>query len=141
MDLAIIIDRLKNRLTGFKMIGGAADLDAIGSGVVPKPSCYVVPASESAEDIDLVGGVFEQRITVGFSVILASANQRDATGHAALHGLDPLRRQIKSALNGWTPQHETGEPVCFTSGALLRFDDGLLWWGDDYRVVTYERTV
>ena len=27
----------------------------------------------------------------------------------------------------------------FDGGALVRFDDGLLWWLDEYHVLTYER--
>lgn len=138
MELAPIVARLEDQLTGFKKIGGAADLEAIGNGVVPTPSCYVVMTRETASDIDLVGG-FEQAITVGFGVVIAVANRFDATGGAAIDVLDALRKQIKAALNRWVPDPTSGEAVRFDSGALVRFDDGLLWWLDEYRVLTYER--
>lgn len=138
MELAPIVARLENQLTAFKKIGGAADLEAIGNGVVPTPSCYVVMTRETASDIDLVGG-FEQAITVGFGVVIAVANRFDATGGAAIDVLDALRKQIKAALNRWVPDPTNGEAVRFDAGALVRFDDGLLWWLDEYRVLTYER--
>ena len=138
MELAPIVARLEAQLEGFKKIGGAADLEAIGNGVVITPSCYVVPTRETASDIDLVGG-FEQAITVNFGVVIAVANLRDATGGAAIDVLDALRKQIKAALNRWIPDPTNGEVVRFESGALVRFDDGLLWWLDEYRVLTYER--
>ena len=138
MEIAPIVARLEAQLTGFKKIGGAADLEAIGNGVVTTPSCYVIPTRETASDIDLVGG-FEQAITVGFSVVIAVSNLRDATGGAAIDVLDALRKQIKSALHRWVPDPTNGEAVRFDSGALVRFDDGLLWWLDEYRVLTYER--
>ena len=138
MELAPIVARLEAPLEGFKKIGGAADLEAIGNGVVTTPSCYVIPTRETASDIDLVGG-FEQAITVGFSVVIAVSNLRDATGGAAIDVLDALRKQIKSALHRWVPDPTNGEAVRFDSGALVRFDDGLLWWLDEYRVLTYER--
>mgnify|MGYP000358373955 CR=1 FL=1 len=95
MELAPIVARLESQLSGFKKIGGAADLEAIGNGVVPTPSCYVVMTRETARDIDLVGG-YEQAITVGFGVVIAVANRFDATGGAAIDVLDALRKQIKA---------------------------------------------
>ena len=138
MELAPIVARLESQLSGFKKIGGAADLEAVGNGVVPTPSCYVVMTRETASDIDLVGG-YEQAITVGFGVVIAVANRFDATGGAAIDVLDALRKQIKAALNRWVPDPTTGEVVRFDAGALVRFDDGLLWWLDEYHVLTYER--
>ncbi len=143
MDLTPILARLEDQLMGqpggFKKIGGAADLEAIGNGVVPTPACFVVPMRESADD-NATFGQFEQRVTVGFSVVLAASNRRDATGAAALAGLEPLRRQIKAAIVGWAPEADFGEPVHFSGGSLLSFADGLLWWADEFRVVTYERS-
>ncbi len=139
MELAPILARLEAQLEGFKKIGGAADLDAIGNGVVPAPSCFILSTSERAED-NATFGRFEQRVTLGFSVILAAANRRDATGAAAMGDLAPLRRQVKAALIGWAPDPALGEPVHFSGGQLLRFDDGLLWWADEYYVLTYERS-
>ncbi len=139
MDLSPILDRLKSQLTGFKAIGSAADLEAIGHGVIPIPSCYLVPMSESAEDNDLLGG-YEQRLSVGFSVILATSNRRDAVGAAALADLEALRSMIRVALVGWPPEPALGEPVRYLSGSLLRFDDGLLWWADEFRVTSYLRS-
>lgn len=138
MDLAPVLTRLKSQLVGFKLIGSGADLEAIGNGFVPNPSCYLVPTSESAED-NLLIGAFEQRLTVGFSIILAVANQSDVTGAAALVDLQTLRQQIKASIVAWAPDPVIGEPVHFASGSLLRFGDGLLWWADEFRVVTYER--
>ena len=138
MELSPIVARLESQLSGFKKIGGAADLEAIGNGVVPTPSCYVVMTRETASDIDLVGG-YEQAITVGFGVVIAVANRFDATGGAAIDVLDALRKQIKAALNRWVPDPTNGEVVRFDGGALVRFDDGLLWWLDEYHVLTYER--
>lgn len=140
MDLSPVLARLKSQLTGFVLVGSAADLDAVGNGVVAAPSCFLLKLSESAEDSQLLG-VVDQRLTVGFSVIVVSANLRDATGAAAVAGLEALRAQIRTALLGWVPDPAVGEPVRFSSGALLRFDDAKLWWADEFRVTTYLRSV
>lgn len=136
MDLDPIIARLAGQLTGFKVVGGAADLDAILRGPVPTPSAYVIPMTEAAPPNELIGA-FEQAVTVNFGVLLAFANRRDASGAAAVSGLKALRDQIAAALLGWVPDAANGEPVNFTGGRLLRFDEGLLWWADEFRVKTY----
>ena len=138
MDLIPIEQRLKSLVAAFKKVGGAADLDAIGTGVIPTPSAYVIPARDAATDIELLGG-FEQDIDNHFTVVLAIANRRDATGAAALGSLETIRKAVKAAMNGWCPDATNGEQVRFVSGAILRFDDGLLWWADEYRVKTFER--
>ena len=138
MDLSPILARLKIKLTGFKKVGSSADLDAIGNGVVPVPSCYLIPRSESAEDSELIGG-FEQTQVVGFSVILVAANLTDPTGAAALAGLEALRNKIKGALLAWAPEPEIGEPIRFSSGELIKFENSRLWWADEFRVTTYLR--
>jgi hypothetical protein len=138
MDLSLILTRLKGQLTGFKEVGNAADLDALIDSVVPTPSAYLMPISESAEDNELIGG-FQQRLTIGFWVVLAISNLRDTTGAAAINELTVQRTKVKAALLGWAPEPAIGEPVRFSVGHLLRFKDGVLWWVDEFRVTTYER--
>lgn len=138
MDVSTVVSRLKEKLNGFKLIGGVADLDASSKGVIVTPACFVLPTRESAVDIDQVGA-FEQALTIGFGIAIAVSSRRDPVGAAALDYLDDLRKQIKAALNAWVPQPENGEPVRFESGSLVRFEDGVIWWLDEYRVVTYER--
>ena len=138
MDLGPIEQRLKAMVPALKKVGDAIDLDAIRTGVVPTPSAFVLPARDSATDIELLGG-FEQDIDNHFTVVLAISNKRDSRGSAALKSLEPIRRAVKTAMNGWVLDSANGEQVRFVSGNILRFDDGLLWWADEYRVKSYER--
>lgn len=139
MDLAPIIARLRDETSGFKVVGGAADLDAIGNGVVPAPAAYVIPISESAAPNDIAGG-FAQQVAVMFGVVVIASNLSDATGAAAMGGLEARRAAVRGALLGWVPDATNGATVSFSGGRLLRFGDGLLWWGDDFLVNTYLRT-
>ncbi len=139
MNLSPILERLKSQLVGFKEIGSAADLEAVSSTRVPVPSCYLLLLSDSADE-NITMGAFEQRVTVNFAVILVASNRRDAAGAAAMNELEPLRAQIKAALIGWAPEPLTGEPVNFSAGRLLQFEDGLLWWAEEFRVRTYLRS-
>lgn len=139
MDLDLVIDRLKATMSGFKAIGGAADLGAAMGGAVTAPAAYVIPLADSAQPSQLIG-VHEQLVTQAFGVILVVSNRRDATGAAALGELAPLRTQVRAALAGWAPTAE-GLPVQMTGGRLLSLDgDGRLWWSDEFTLQTYYRS-
>lgn len=139
MDLTLITTRLRSTLTGFKAIGGAADLDAAIEGAVATPSAFVIPLAESAKPGGLLG-VHDQCIAVAFGVVLVVANLRDARGDAAMQDLTPLRMQVRQALAGWTPVPADGEPVQMAGGRLLRLAESRLWWSDEFTVETYFRS-
>ncbi|SDI53795.1 phage tail terminator protein [Propionivibrio dicarboxylicus] len=132
-----VVARLKAATTGFNKIGGAADLDAIGKKVVT-PGAYVIPMTESGTEGELLG-VTEQEIDIGFGVFTVVSNLSDVAGAAAIGGLQARRDAIKSALIGWVPNPAEGHPVYFTSGRLMRWDDGILWWLDEFQVASYWR--
>ena len=139
MDIDLIIARLTATLTGFKAIGGAADLDAAIGGAVAVPAAFVIPLADSAQPSRMVG-VHEQLIDQAFGVVLVAANRRDTTGAAALAELKALRLQVRAALAGWAPTPE-GLPVQISGGRLLRLDgDGRLWWSDEFTLQTYYRS-
>ncbi|MBS0507598.1 MAG: hypothetical protein JSR53_09490 [Proteobacteria bacterium] len=140
MDLEPIIARLKGAATGLKAIGGAADLDAALAGVVPVPSAFVIPISDSASALESTGA-YDEWDWCEFGVILAVASLQGARGEAALGALVPMRRQVRAALSGWAPDQDTGEPVQKTRGHLLRLDgDGRLWWMDQFRWKSFYRS-
>ncbi|MEO8120461.1 MAG: hypothetical protein ABI606_14235, partial [Rhodoferax sp.] len=63
------------------------------------------------------------------------------TGAPGVLDLAALRRQVKSALIGWVPDTETGEPVLFLGGQLVQFEgDGRLWWSDEFHLKSYYRS-
>lgn len=134
MDLTPIIVRLKEQLAGFVLVGAAADLDiAIGTLTTP-PAAFVLPLEDTAQPNDRLG-VHHQLVTQRFAVVLVLSNLRDATGAAAAAELAVRRRALRDALAGWMPDAATGEPVNFTGGRLLQFEDQLLWWRDEWSLV------
>lgn len=137
MDLSAIEDRLNAQLTGLKHVGTSADLDAAIDGNVQAPSAYVLPLTDAATDMDTTGGT-NQRIVERFGVVQVVSNRRDAKGAAALSELKTLRLALRTALVGWVPDAQTGEPVHFRAGRLLRLDgNGRLWWIDEFELITY----
>ncbi len=137
MDLSLIVDHLRARLSDLRSVGTSADLDAAIEGAPALPAAFVLPLAESAVDMGLIGQT-GQRIAQAFGVLHVVSNKRDAQGGAALEALTPHRRALRAALVGWVVDAATGEPVTFTGGRLLRLDgDGRLWWIDEFELTTY----
>ena len=138
MDTGPIIDHLKGQLAGFRKVGGAADLAAIGGGAPPAPAAYVLPATELPGDSEVATTTI-QRVVAVFSVVLAVSNKSNAEGEAAVRDLEPRRDQLKAALLGWAPAAGFG-PVSFAGGRLVSFDDAVLFWMDDFKTYYYLRS-
>lgn len=140
MKLPLAIARLKDRASLFKSHGGAADLDAAMQGRLPLlPALFVMPLADRAE-LSQNTGVHSQYITRAFAVVQVLDNRNDATGKNALNVLDDFNAQVRDVLVGWVPDPDVGEPVQFTGGRVLRFDDGRLWWSDEFQVSGYYRS-
>ncbi|MCU0963537.1 MAG: Gp37 family protein [Burkholderiaceae bacterium] len=132
MDVSAIITRLRDQLSGFVAIGGAAELDAAIENTPGTPAAYVLPLAETGAEPDLLG-IYRQRLTHEFAVVLVLGNLRDPLGAAASIDLASKRGAVRAALAGWAPNAD-GEPVIFSGGALLMFQEQRLWWRDEFRV-------
>lgn len=137
MDLSLITARLKAQLTGLRSIGLSAELDAAVGGVVAVPAAFVLPLADSASDLGMSGST-GQRVVQAFSVVHVVSNRRDAQGSAAMADLHTHRLALRTALVGWVPDADNGEPVTYTGGHLLKMDgDGRLWWSDEFQLTTF----
>ena len=137
LDLTPVIARLQATLTGFKSIGGSAELDAVIDLKPATPAAFVLPLAESAVHTDLTGGT-HQRISQRFGVLLCVSNVRDPKGAQALTDLATLRTQLRTALVGWIADAATQEPAHFVAGRTLKMDgDGRLWWLDEFEMTIY----
>lgn len=140
MKLSLAIARLKDQARLFKSHGGAADLDAAMQGRLPLlPALFVMPLADRAE-LSKNTGVHSQYITRAFAVVQVLDNRNDATGKNALNVLDDFNAQVRDLMVGWVPDSAVGEPVQFTGGRVLRFEDGRLWWSDEFQVSGYYRS-
>lgn len=138
MDLAPVLARLKSQLTGFCKIGGAADLAALGNGLVPTPALFLFPAEEQAAAPEFAGDNIA-RVAVSFSIVLAVSNKASAQGEGALGGLEAYRDQVKAALHGWVPAAGY-DLVSFSGGRLMPFDNATLFWMDDFKTAYFMRS-
>lgn len=140
MQLSLVIARLNDRTPSFKKGGGAADLDAALKGKLHNlPAWFVMPLTEAAQPSRRTG-VHSQYITRAFAVVQVLSNVRDMVGNSALVELDDAKEEVRAALIGWVPDPEVGEPVQFTGGRVLKFEDGRLWWSDEFQVSGFYRS-
>ncbi|MFM2056043.1 MAG: hypothetical protein RLY71_428 [Pseudomonadota bacterium] len=139
MDLDPIITRLRAQLANVKSVGGAAELGAALDNTPAVPAVYVVPLAERALPPERLGP-HQQQIDQTFGTLLVVANRRDATGAASLVDLKALRGQVRAALMGFVPVPAEGEPCAYVGGRLLKWDDGRLWWSDEWQVATLWRS-
>lgn len=137
MLLSELQTRVKDQLPGLRQVGTSADVVSAMAGAVTAPAAFVVPMGEDGRDIGLLSTT-SQAVAQSFGVLHVVSNRRDAKVGAALDDLEALRAALKAALIGWVPDAATGEPVSFTSGKLLKFDDeGRLWWMDEFNLNSY----
>ncbi|NRT54802.1 phage tail terminator protein [Sphaerotilus uruguayifluvii] len=134
MDLTPVITRLRQWCPAgtFRQIGGAAELDAAISSAPVTPSAFVMPLADRADD-PYLASYHLQHVMRHFAIVLCVANRADATGEAAASELASRRSAVAMALLGWAPDESTGDPIAYSSGRVLRFADGRLWWSDEYR--------
>lgn len=134
MDISPIVTRLKSQLSGFKIIGGAADLEAIDSSPSPisTPAAYVIPLEETATDSSLLGtDSYRMDVFMRFGVVLVVSNLKDAVGAAALDALTPKREAVQAALLKFIVAQNANE-IRFLSGSLLQFNQQKLCWLDSF---------
>lgn len=132
LALAPIIERLKVSVAALKHVGGAAEFEIAAKAVPALPAAFVLPSRETGGINEHMAQLVEQEIACEFAVLLAVRNLADSTAEAAHESLRPIRIAVRTALLNWQPDSES--IGCeFVNGALLDFQNGVLWWHDFYR--------
>lgn len=127
MDLAPVVALLK-QTPGVRSCGGAAALDAAEGGRITTPALFVVPNSERVVDEGLDD---EGLLRVVFTVVFVVANQADQSGGAAQQDLEVLRQAVHGLIRSLVlPRAQT--PPQFSSGSVVLFSEGRLWWADEF---------
>lgn len=141
MNLAPIIERIRDECPLFLLVGGAAAFErATTEGLTTVPAAFVLPARERAAPSPFMDRTVEQMVDFSFSVAVAVRNLSDSTGAAAVDELEFIRAPLRDALLGWPPAD--GYNGCeFDTGDFLAFMNGVLWWGDVYRTANVIRSV
>lgn len=138
LSLAPVIERIRAEASGFREIGGAAEIGRAMQDLRIWPAAWVLPLAETAEPSPYADPILDQRVRVRFCVLLAARDVAWRQGEA-LTELGRARSEILRALLPWAhpdagsaPVHERGSLVSEAAPS------GLLVWRDDY-VLTHHR--
>ncbi|WP_336958749.1 phage tail terminator protein [Sphingobium aquiterrae] len=117
-----IVERLQ--AAGCKSVEGVVEF--ADRTIEPRalPAHFVVPTNESAAP-NRMTGVVDQKITVGFTIMLAIAAGR-STG-AISEALKTEGDRIKAAIVGWKHPGATG-PTEYAGGQLVSTDARVIAW-------------
>ncbi len=134
LDTTLIEDRLREVVSEFEVVGGAADYAAVRElRGFRTPSAFVVAAQErgvpesGASQTRRTG---RQQAETTFGVILALRNYRDPHGQAVTSEARPLIGVVRSALMGWTPGERIMRPVMWQQGDVLDYDMNTMLWAE-----------
>lgn len=126
-----IIARLQSEVAALKRVAGSAEIAQAAEDLKQAPAAFVVPNSERPTGSNTGTMVTSQLNTVRFGVVIAVQNLRDPRGEKAQADLLTLRTTIMTALHGWQP-HVDFDPIEFGGGNLLKLDNQVLWWQDNF---------
>ena len=134
----LIEQRIKDEVTAFSEVAGAANLENIMTGRISSPGCYIFKERSQPQGGDLIGATM-QRVILRYAIVIIVKNVRDARGSDAADESDLLQEAIRTALLGWQPCPEA-DPMEYADGALVSFDNGFFIWRDTYQTYQFIRS-
>lgn len=131
MNVAPVVDRLRDRCPALKLVGGAAQFERAAQALAALPAAFVIVAKETARPNEHMAQIVQQQVAATFAVLIATRNLADGEGAAALETLEPVRESIRAALLAWPPFADA-DGCEYQMGELQLFANGTLWWADYY---------
>ena len=121
---APMLDRVR-QVAGIRKTLGAADFALIQKPQVT-PTVWVLPLGIEVEPGDVI-----DTETESYLIVTADRSVHDPTGEKALNQALMVSANIRAVLDGWQPD-QCSEPVRYVRGGVENFDDGVIWWADEY---------
>ena len=134
LDTTLIEARIRDVVSQFEVVGGAADYAAVQDlRGFRTPSAFVVACQEkrvpeASEGQRRISG--KQQVETTFGVVLALRNYRDPRGEAVNTDARPLIGAVRDALMGWTPGAGIMRPIAWQQGDVLDYDANTLLWAE-----------
>lgn len=129
LDIAAIIDRLKDNAPSLGRVDTAIDLDALmASKPQPhgKPLAAVIAMGLRGGAVEVMTGAFVQDVQIAFAVILTIPSHGDRAGKDAAPDVLALFAEVCAALCGWGPEDAPGAitlgramPIVTKPGAIV----------------------
>lgn len=136
-----MLDAIESRLESIseiKSVDGAVALAAVmKSGKAPNrtPAVYVVPIRETPIQNNRTTGPAFQKVVEQIAIVIVIKKANDKTGNRANGDLKKVRDEIRDRIFGFSIAEY--EPVELGPSGLLSFEDGVLWWQDEFLTARY----
>lgn len=134
--IPILIDRLDDPGTPFRVVEGAAGLAAIEKRRSRTPAAFVMVAEEVSAANERVNGPVLQRLETDVAVVLVLENLGDPRGGGAAQDIEALKGFVRQKLIGFQPDG-VAEPMEHVSGELLKVRGGAVWAEERFSAVRY----
>ena len=128
---SLVEDRIKNTITEFKDVSGAADLRTILASAVAPPGCYIYREKATVKPNAMLNKVVQQK-TEYIGLIVVTRNVRDARGGINADESEQLCDLIETQLLGYEPSQDFS-PLEYAGGDLVLMRDGLHFWREVYK--------
>jgi len=138
-----MIDKIILHLKGapgspFKMVHGSLSLALAQENPAQKvPAAWVFPSASAGIEVDSVSSdqVIMERI--GLAIFMRSEN--DPVGDRKMDQLQVVRDWSRKTLIGYVPDRTSGEMLALSRGYLADFNNGGIWWVDEFQIKTYHQ--
>lgn len=143
LPLQPVEQRLRDQLSGFRLIGRAADLAAAQRASTPTtPAAYVLMAADQPRPPAGSTQRLVQAVTGTFGVVVAVRDyQASQRGAGQSDEVQDRIGEVRAALLSWRHPDGTGTSVRLGGRCgVLSYTDGVLWWQDIYSVDYHIRT-
>lgn len=132
----MIIGRLDDPGTPFRVVGGAAGLAALEQRRTRTPAAFVMVAEEASGANERMTGPVLQRLEADIAVVLVLENLGDPRGQAAAEDIEALKAFVRGKLIGFQPDAAV-DPMEHVSGELLKVRGGAVWAEERFSCATY----
>jgi hypothetical protein len=126
--IPLIIDRLMEPGTPFRISGGAGNLADVKDQPPALPAVYVYAAREQSHPNDRVGAVL-QRMTTDIGVVIVTSNLSKVNNAAAAGDIEALKTYVRGKLIGFMPAG-AADPIEHVEGELQQALGGTVWFED-----------
>jgi len=138
--LAPIVSRLQS-VVSIPFVGGMSDFTRASEQASMEKGAFVLPISEQSSANQSAVLHTQQQVIAMFRVVFLVRNYGDASGGTTMDSmLATMRIDALTALLGFTPQAQW-EAIEHTQGALLKAENGAIWWQDDFKTGFYRSSV
>ncbi len=122
-----------------RFVGGAGALVGAMDQLKASPSAFVIPSSDSPSINTAGTSIVRQRVMFQWTVMLGFSNA-GAAGASQLDAIETVRAAVMDQLIGWMPDGADAATE-YAGGkiAALNLEQGIIFWGSEFRAPFYVR--